>query len=70
MSGICFLLGALFSFVTSYTFMCKYRRVMLETFFKFFFHSGYRWPSVEQMPRVMCMFMLTNAVNCCDKPCG
>lgn len=72
MSVICFLAEAQFSFLTSCVFMCKYRRVMLETFFKqFCFHSGCRWPLVEeQMPRVMCVCTLTDAVNCCDKPCG
>lgn len=30
MSVICFLVEAQFSFLTSCTFLCKYRRVMLE----------------------------------------
>lgn len=72
MSVICFLAEAQFSFLPSCIFMCKYRRVMLKHFSNsFIFIQACRWPLVEeQMPRVMCVCTLTNAVNCCDKPCG
>lgn len=62
---VCILVEAQFSFVISCTGMCKYKRILLETFLKSFcFHLDCRWSPVDEQILREC-YVYVYAHICC-----